>query len=64
MDNERSTKNLDIFKQRLEVIKTNRKWMEKNFQPLSYWFAKQNEQHQSNNQKISHLKRVEKFLEL
>lgn len=44
LDNEKTTKNLDIFKQRLEVIKTNRKWMEKNFRPLSNWFSKQNHQ--------------------
>lgn len=42
-ENERSTKNLDIFKQRLEVLKTNRKWMEKNFLPLSNWFKQHNE---------------------
>uniref|UniRef100_A0A915D473 Aminopeptidase N n=1 Tax=Ditylenchus dipsaci TaxID=166011 RepID=A0A915D473_9BILA len=43
VDNEKTTRNYDIFKQRLEVIKTNRKWMEKNFVPLSNWFALQNQ---------------------
>ncbi|KAI1719438.1 peptidase family m1 domain-containing protein [Ditylenchus destructor] len=41
-ENEKTTKNLDIFKQRLEVIKTNRKWMNKNFRSLSRWFEQQN----------------------
>lgn len=40
-DNEKTTRNLDIFKQRLEVIRTSRKWMEQNFQPLSDWFRRQ-----------------------
>jgi len=42
-DNEQSTRNLDIFKQRLEVLHTNRRWVERNFQPLSNWFKQQNE---------------------
>uniref|UniRef100_A0A183BZM7 Peptidase_M1 domain-containing protein n=1 Tax=Globodera pallida TaxID=36090 RepID=A0A183BZM7_GLOPA len=37
-DNERTTKNLDVFKQRLEVLQTNRRWMDRNFAPLAEWF--------------------------
>ncbi|CAD5224246.1 unnamed protein product [Bursaphelenchus okinawaensis] len=40
--NEKTTRNVDAFKQRLEILETNKKWMDKNFQPLSVWFRDQN----------------------
>uniref|UniRef100_A0A914DTK8 Aminopeptidase n=1 Tax=Acrobeloides nanus TaxID=290746 RepID=A0A914DTK8_9BILA len=39
--NRNTTRNLDAFKQRLEVLKTNKKWMDKNFKPLAQWFKAQ-----------------------
>ncbi|KAI6237348.1 Aminopeptidase N [Aphelenchoides besseyi] len=41
-ENQATTHNLDVFKQRLEVMNTNRNWMEKNFENLSQWFKEQN----------------------
>ncbi len=49
--NVKTTRNLDVFKQRLEVMKTNKKWMERNFTALSEWFRKQNERRQPSPQK-------------
>ncbi|KAL3101234.1 hypothetical protein niasHT_027990 [Heterodera trifolii] len=40
-ENEPTTKNLDVFKQRMEVLQTNRRWMERNFVPLAEWFRQQ-----------------------
>jgi hypothetical protein len=31
-------RNLDVFKQRLEVLQTNMRWMQRNFGKLSQWF--------------------------
>ncbi|CAK5080036.1 unnamed protein product [Meloidogyne enterolobii] len=51
-ENEKTTMNLDVFKQRLEVIQTNIQWIQKNFNRLSQWFKK----HNGKNGKISMFK--------
>uniref|UniRef100_A0A914E5I1 Aminopeptidase n=1 Tax=Acrobeloides nanus TaxID=290746 RepID=A0A914E5I1_9BILA len=42
--NRNTTRNLDAFKQRLEILKTNKNWMDNNFKPLAQWFKAQAEQ--------------------
>ncbi|CAK5087898.1 unnamed protein product [Meloidogyne enterolobii] len=51
-ENGKTTMNLDVFKQRLEVIQTNIQWIQKNFNRLSQWFKK----HNGNNGKIPSFK--------
>ncbi|KAE9554353.1 hypothetical protein FO519_002412 [Halicephalobus sp. NKZ332] len=36
--NKATTQNLDVFKQQLEIIRTNAKWMDKNYDNLVAWF--------------------------
>nr|CAD2203580.1 unnamed protein product [Meloidogyne enterolobii] len=43
-ENQKTTKNLDVFKQRLEVLQTNTRWIQKNFNKLAQWFREHNGQ--------------------
>uniref|UniRef100_A0A1I8AA34 Aminopeptidase n=1 Tax=Steinernema glaseri TaxID=37863 RepID=A0A1I8AA34_9BILA len=45
-DHRRSTRNLDVFKMRLELAKTNKEWIDRHFKELSEWFEKQNQKQQ------------------
>jgi len=39
-DNKATTRNLDLFKERLEIVRTNANWMERNYEKLVAWFKK------------------------
>uniref|UniRef100_A0A914XW63 ERAP1-like C-terminal domain-containing protein n=1 Tax=Panagrolaimus superbus TaxID=310955 RepID=A0A914XW63_9BILA len=40
--NKATTANLDVFKQQLEIVQTNAKWMARNYQNLVEWFKNAN----------------------